>query len=40
MNFGIVKDHGHAYKFDLNHYFVGRSFLHMAMVRPFEVVLG
>jgi hypothetical protein len=26
MNFGIVRDHGHAYKFYLNHYFVCRSF--------------
>jgi hypothetical protein len=26
MNFGIVKDHGHTYKFYLNHYFVLRTF--------------
>jgi hypothetical protein len=22
MNFGIVRDHGHTYKFNLNYYFV------------------
>jgi hypothetical protein len=26
MNFGIVRDHGHTYKFYLNYYFVWRSF--------------
>jgi hypothetical protein len=26
MNFGIVRDHEHTYKFYLNHYFVWRSF--------------
>jgi hypothetical protein len=26
MNFVAVKDHGHTYKFYLNHYFVGLNF--------------
>jgi hypothetical protein len=38
MEFGIVEDHGHTYKFYFIHYFFNLS--NMAMVRNFEVMLG
>jgi hypothetical protein len=37
MNFGIVRDHGHTYKFYLNHYLVDAVFKY-GDVRNFEVM--
>jgi hypothetical protein len=35
-----VKDNGHTYMFDLNHYFVEAFSLNMVMLQNFEVILG
>jgi hypothetical protein len=38
LKFSSAKDHGHTYKFQLNHYFFGGD-LNMAVVRLFQVML-